>query len=98
MSGGIGKLIGLVMSLIVGLFVLWAVSQALNPVYNAVPEPAGSAISTYSTYQDAAEMGAIVVNIVVVTGGLVGVAVSKEPRLLLGVVGVLFLIFLATGL
>src|ERR1700733_347844 len=98
MSGGIGKLIGLVFSLFFAILMLWALSPAFSALFSTIPGPAGPAVATYSTFQDAADTGAIVINIIVVIGGMIGVGVTKQPLLLVGVVGLLFLIFLATGL
>ena len=101
MSGimeGLGKIFGLVLSLFVLLVVLWALSPAFGALFSTAPQPAGSALSTVSTYQDATDTAAIVLDIVAVAGGMVGIAVTREARLGIVVVAALFVIFLATGL
>ena len=85
-------------SLFFAVLMLWALSPVFGTLFGLIPGPAGPAVSTYSTLQDSIDVGAIVVNIIVVIGGLVGAGVTKQPLLLLGIVGVLFLVFLATGL
>jgi hypothetical protein len=89
------KLIALVFSLFVALVILWAMGPVFSSLFSVVPSPANVAISTYSTYGDATEIGAIILNIVAVVGGS---AAAKDPRVTLGIIGGLFIVFLITGL
>lgn len=89
------KLIGLAFSLFVALLILWAMAPVWSSLFNLIPSPANTAISTYSTYGDAADIGAIILNIVAVVGGT---AAAKDPRVTLGIIGGLFIVFLVTGL
>ncbi len=101
MSGivdGIGKLIGLGLSLFVLILVLWALAPAFSSLFDTAPQPAGAALSTVSTFQDASDVAAVVLDMVAVVGGIVGIAFTKDARLGLAVIGVLFVIFLVTGL
>ncbi len=62
------------------------------------PQPASTAVSTYSTFQDATEIAAIMINIVGVFAAIVGFGFTRDIRVTGVIVLILFLFFLATGL
>ena len=94
-TNSLGKLIGLAFSLVVALMILWALSQAFNPLFGSLPQPSGSLASTVSTYSDATDIAAIVLNMLAVVGGG---AITKDLRVVGGNTLVLFLVFMGTGL
>ena len=94
-TNSVDKLIGLAFSLVIALMVLWALSQAFNPLFGTLPQPSGSLASTASTYSDATDIAAIVLNMLAVVGGG---AITKDIRVVGGITLVLFLIFMGTGL
>ena len=95
LSRSVGKLISLGFSLFFALVILWALSQATGPLFNTVPQPAGNLVSTASTYSDATDIAAIILNMFAVVGGG---AITKDIKVVGGITLVLFLIFLGTGL
>lgn len=94
-GNSLGKLIGLGFSLIMALIVLWALSLAFNPLFASLPASSGSLVSTASSYSDAADIAAMVLNMITVVGGG---ALSKDLRVVGIITLILFVVFLGTGL
>jgi hypothetical protein len=91
----LGKLIGFGFTLIMALIILWALSLAFNPLFASLPQPSGSLVSTASSYSDATDVAALVLNMLAVVGGG---ALSKDHRVMGIITLILFAVFLGTGL
>ena len=94
----IGKLIGLIFSLMIAIIFLVALAPVYGALFGILPQPASTAVSTYSALQDATEIAAIMINIIGVFAAILGFGFTRDIRVTGVIVLILFLFFLATGL